>query len=118
MTGLSEIGWTACCDSWLDQAFRHQLAADRTEQCGVYGKHTWLSQHSMTQCPCCTGVLNLQEKLHLAFMDPEARLYPSEGVHGRAVNPCNKPAECNVTSTPEVSQLAMSHVSRAKQCLL
>jgi hypothetical protein len=42
----------------------------------------------------------------LAFVDPQARAFPSEGVHGRAVSPCIKPAVCNSTSTPQVGMLS------------
>lgn len=43
-----------------------------------------------------------QDKLHLVFLDPEGRFYPSEGVHGLATQPCSNATACSSTSKPQV----------------
>lgn len=70
--------------------------------CRLFLKLSYTCGRLMLLCyldlPC-----NGQETLHLMFVDPEARFFPNQGVHGHAINPCDNRTTCKSTSTSEVS---------------
>jgi hypothetical protein len=72
---------------------------------GTAAAHLYIDSHVYTSSSRCLAFnlfnrcFALQEKLHLAFVDPAARFYPSEGLHGWGH--CTGSA-CNATTPPEV----------------